>query len=181
MESAVDIDAAFETLVLRERDAVASVSAQLTSVRPALRALANTAFFPAFGAALSARQEFLVQTQDWVAYAVDDNVLTALADRVGLVFDALESFLPAVGEGVRAAYELAATDSAFAASMAAAGLTLHDFVAALMLPTAEVTSTYFDFLYQCAQFAPGNALVLAAFNQVQVSLLCPRSSCRGPA
>ena len=72
-----------------------------------------------------------MQTQDWVAYAVDDNVLTALADRVGLVFDALESFLPAVGEGVRAAYELAATDSAFAASMAAAGLTLHDFVAAL--------------------------------------------------
>ena len=166
---AVDIDAAFETFVARERAAVAGVSAQLAAVRPALRALAGTACFPAFGAALAARQEFLVQTQEWVAYAVDDNVLTALADRVGLVFDALESFLPTVGEGVRAAYELAATDGAFAANMAAAGLTLHDFVAALMLPTAEVTSTYLDFLYQGVQHAPGNALALAAFNQVQVS------------
>jgi len=168
---AVDIDAAFETLILRERAAVAAVTGQLAALRPALRALSSTACFSAFGTALAARQEFLVQTQEWVQYAVDTSVLTALADRVGLVFDALETYLPTIGEGVRTAHNLAATDAAFQASLSAAGLSLDDFVAALMLPTSDIAAGYLSFLYDATQFAPDNALVLAAYNQVQVRAL----------
>lgn len=164
--AAVDIDAAFETLVARERESLAQITAQLAPARPALKALASTPFFPAFSAALAARQEFLVQVSSWVEYAVDANVLTAIADRIGVVMDALEAFLPTLGDAVRDAYDLAGRDAGFLAAANAAG-GLNGFVAKLVLPIDGLFAQL-DFLYSGSQFAPDNTLALAAFQQVQV-------------
>lgn len=170
MAANVDIDAAFETLVGRERAALTQISAQLAPIRPALKSLANTAFFPAFSAAISARQEFLVQVSGWVEYAVDENVLTAIADRIGVVMDSLEAFLPTVGDAVRDAYDLASTDFGFLSAVNASG-GFNDFVTKLMVPT-ELLFAHMDFLYGATQFSASNELVLAAFQQVQVRASC---------
>jgi hypothetical protein len=88
MAESVDIDAAFESLVGREQAAIAAIQQQLPALRPGLSKLAATPFFAAFGAAISARQELVVSAGEWVQYAVDENVMGALAEKIGNVFGA---------------------------------------------------------------------------------------------
>lgn len=86
MAEQVDIDAAFETLVNREQAAVGAIQQELGILRKTLMNLKGTTWFTAFGSAIAARQEFVVSAAEWVQYAVDENVMGALAEKIGGVF-----------------------------------------------------------------------------------------------
>ena len=88
MAAPPDIDAAFEALVAREQASTRAIQGALGTLRGGLAKLSHTPFYPAFYAAVSARQEFIAQAADWVQYAVDENVMGALAEKIGIVFGA---------------------------------------------------------------------------------------------
>ena len=80
--------------------------------------------------------------------------------------DALEAFLPTLGEGVREVYAVSARDPSFLAGLATEGKTFSELLSALLLPTAELFS-FVDFMYAGNLYRPSDQLVLATFNQVR--------------
>ena len=86
--------------------------------------------------------------------------------------DALEAFLPTVGDAVRASYAMAVGDPSFAAGLAAAKCSLNDFLmTSLLLPVSDLFS-FVDLMYAANTFVPSDVVVLAVFNQVRPSVLC---------
>lgn len=80
--------------------------------------------------------------------------------------DAVEAYLPTLGEAVREAYAVAGREPTFLSSLAAGGKSFDDFLAGLLLPAADLLS-FVDFMYAGSVFRPADPLVTATFNQVR--------------
>lgn len=87
MGEQVDIDAAFEALVSSENAALGKFSS--ASSLPALTYLLtklNPQLSTTFHASITARRDLLGFMNEFVKYAVDETVMTALAERISATF-----------------------------------------------------------------------------------------------
>ena len=96
-----DIDAAFERMVAKESALFHKIAATDASEEhaEAIAGLATglgAAIHSSYAGALSARSDFGGQMASWVQYSVDGNVISAIAEKVGLFMDALEGLLAAI-------------------------------------------------------------------------------------
>ena len=97
MAQAPSIDDAFDALVVAERVAGAAVFGEAADV-------SIPEAYAAFSAALASRGEFFKATSEWVQYAVDDRVLTAICEQLGSFLDAVEVHLATLASVPRDQY-----------------------------------------------------------------------------
>lgn len=148
MAGAPSVDDAFDALVNAERAAGAAVLSATAEV-------SVTEAYAAFAAAIGARTEFFKAASNWVQYAVDERVLSAICEQLGAYFDAAEVYLASLASVPREKYK----------------------PAELLLPASRL-SHFADFMAAALAFRPADDLVRAVAQQVSGRGRAGECACR---
>lgn len=145
-EPPASIDDAFEVLVSAERDAGAAIIAAAADTTA-------TEAHASFEGAISSRVEFFKASSNWVQYAVDDNVLSAICVQLGSFLDSLEVYL---------------------ASLALPSMPRSSYPCAHLLLPASRLQHFSDFMGAAITFRPKDETVCAVAQQVRLLAMLKR-------